>query len=58
MRVCMAQHSQSIETCVFAWHAVQQVAYADRVLLNKVDLVDDAHKKDVVRRIKVGTFVG
>lgn len=33
--------------------AVEQLAFADVVLLNKVDLVDDAEKAEVIKRIKV-----
>jgi G3E family GTPase len=37
--------------------AVEQVAFADRILLNKVDLVGEDEKQAVVRRIKVtGTW--
>ncbi|PNH12128.1 COBW domain-containing protein 1 [Tetrabaena socialis] len=32
--------------------AIEQLAFADRVLLNKVDLVTDEEKAEVVRRIK------
>ena len=34
--------------------AVQQIAFADKVLLNKVDLVSEEEKKAVVSRIRVG----
>jgi hypothetical protein len=34
--------------------AIQQVAFADKILLNKVDLVNEREKGEVVRRIKVG----
>jgi len=33
--------------------SVQQVAFADRILLNKIDLVTPAEKEDIVDRIKV-----
>jgi G3E family GTPase len=33
--------------------AVEQVAFADRILLNKCDLVDEAQLKEVERRIKM-----
>ena len=33
--------------------AVEQLAFADRVLLNKIDLVDDAELAAVERRIRV-----
>lgn len=32
--------------------AVEQLAFADKILLNKVDLVDDEEKQEVVKRIK------
>ncbi len=32
--------------------ALEQLAFADRVLLNKVDLVDDAHLAEVRRRVR------
>lgn len=32
--------------------SVQQVAFADRLLLNKTDLVSDAEKKDIIERIR------
>lgn len=35
--------------------AVQQVAFADRLLLNKTDLVSDAEKAAVIKRIRVGS---
>ena len=34
----------------FAW-PVQQIAFADKVLLNKVDLVDDEEKDELYDRI-------
>jgi G3E family GTPase len=37
-----------------ALQSVEQIAFADIILLNKVDLVDEAHKKRVISRIKVG----
>ncbi len=33
--------------------AVEQVAFADRILLNKVDLVDEGEKQEIVKRLKV-----
>lgn len=30
-----------------------QVAFADKILLNKIDLVTEEEKKEVTRRIKV-----
>lgn len=46
------------------WHAegsdclhrcsVQQIAFADRILLNKIDLVDAQEKEDIKERIRVG----
>lgn len=37
-----------------AWsQSVEQVAFADRILLNKIDLVDDATKKLVISKLKV-----
>jgi G3E family GTPase len=32
---------------------VQQVAFADKLLLNKIDLVDDAVKAQVIKRVRV-----
>ncbi|KAI3439001.1 hypothetical protein D9Q98_001413 [Chlorella vulgaris] len=32
--------------------SIQQVAFADKILLNKIDLVSEAEKKEVIRRIK------
>jgi G3E family GTPase len=32
---------------------VQQVAFADRLLLNKTDLVSEAEKAAVIKRIRV-----
>lgn len=34
--------------------AVEQVAFADRILLNKIDLVDEPTKQAVLGRVKVG----
>ena len=34
--------------------AVQQIAFADKILLNKVDLVSEEEKNAVVGRIRVG----
>jgi G3E family GTPase len=33
--------------------AIEQLAFADRVLLNKVDLVTDEERKEVIRRIRL-----
>ena len=33
--------------------AVEQIAFADRVLLNKIDLVSDEERKEVIRRIRL-----
>jgi G3E family GTPase len=33
--------------------AIEQLAFADRVLLNKVDLVTDVERKEVIRRIRL-----
>merc|ERR1719359_2190915 len=33
--------------------AVEQIAFADRILLNKCDLVDDAHLAEVEKRIRM-----
>lgn len=33
--------------------SIEQIAFADIILLNKTDLVDEAHKQRVVSRIKV-----
>lgn len=33
--------------------AVEQIAFADKILLNKVDLVTETEKAEVIRRIKV-----
>jgi G3E family GTPase len=35
--------------------AVQQVAFADKILLNKIDLVSEEDKQAVIRRIRVST---
>jgi G3E family GTPase len=35
--------------------AVQQVAFADRLLLNKTDLVSDAEKAAVIKRLRVSS---
>lgn len=32
---------------------MQQVAFADKILLNKLDLVSEADKKNVIKRIRV-----
>lgn len=37
--------------CLLA--AVEQIAFADRVLLNKTDLVSEEEKADIKTRIKV-----
>lgn len=37
--------------------AVQQVAFADRLLLNKTDLVSESEKNDVIRTLKVFPFL-
>jgi G3E family GTPase len=34
--------------------AVQQIAFADKILLNKTDLVTDDMKQAVIKRIRVG----
>lgn len=44
--------------CVFlcvsvSVHSVQQVAFADKILLNKTDLVAAADKANVIKRIRV-----
>jgi len=39
--------------CRAALAAVQQVAFADKILLNKIDLVSGAEKANVIRRIRV-----
>lgn len=47
----------SLSAALFAaWcaPAVQQVAFADKLLLNKIDLVSEAEKKSVINRVKVG----
>lgn len=47
----------SLSAALFAvWcaTAVQQVAFADKLLLNKIDLVSEAEKKNVINRVKVG----
>ena len=36
--------------------AVEQIAFADRILLNKVDLATDSEIKEVVKRIKASTL--
>lgn len=36
----------------------QQVAFADKILLNKVDLVSEAEKAEVIDRIKVNRNEG
>jgi G3E family GTPase len=33
--------------------AVEQIAFADRVLLNKIDLISDEERKEVIRRIRL-----
>lgn len=38
--------------------AIEQVAFADRIMLNKCDLVDSEIKTEVVKRIKVGQGSG
>jgi G3E family GTPase len=35
--------------------AVQQVAFADKILLNKIDLVAEADKAQVKKRIRVSS---
>ena len=37
-----------------AVQSVEQIAFADVILLNKTDLVDDAHQQRIKSRIKVG----
>jgi len=38
--------------------AVQQVAFADKILLNKTDLVSAADKANVLKRIRVSSWLG
>ncbi len=38
--------------------AVQQVAFADKILLNKLDLVSEAEKQAVIRRVRVSRRAG
>jgi G3E family GTPase len=51
----MAQHADCCcLTCPVAFYiCFVQVAFADKILLNKIDLVSEAEKKEVIRRIKV-----
>jgi G3E family GTPase len=39
---------------MFKYSTVQQIAFADRILLNKIDLVDEQEKEDIRERIQVG----
>lgn len=41
-------------SCYVVCCTVQQVAFADKILLNKTDLVSDADKAYVIKRIRVG----
>ena len=38
--------------CLCALQSVEQIAVADIILLNKVDLVDEAQRQRIVSRIK------
>lgn len=50
--------STELTNCFFQylsfWQAVQQVAFADKLLLNKVDLVSSMEKEEVLRALRVG----
>lgn len=44
--------------CYVPCPAVQQVAFADKILLNKTDLVSAADKSNVLKRIRVSSWFG
>lgn len=48
----VTQHLEEVKPNDVVNEAVQQVAFADKILLNKVDLVSDEEKKDVIDQIK------
>ncbi len=52
------QHLDDVKPDDVVNEAVQQIAFADKILLNKLDLVTDEQKRDVVKRIKVRRRAG
>ncbi len=49
----VTQHLDEVKPEGIVNEAVQQVAFADKLLLNKLDLVDQQGKRDVVKRVRV-----
>lgn len=49
----LIQHLDDVKQDGVENEAVEQLAFADRVLLNKIDLVTDAEREEVVRRIRL-----
>jgi G3E family GTPase len=49
----VTQHLDEVKPHGVVNEAVQQVAFADKLLLNKLDLVDEEQKKAVISRIRV-----
>ncbi|KAF7003446.1 hypothetical protein CFC21_018760 [Triticum aestivum] len=50
------QHLNEVKARWVVNEAVEQVAYADRIILNKTDLVDDTELEVLTNKIKVGWY--
>lgn len=46
------QHLDEVKPRFVVNEAVEQVAYADRIILNKIDLVDEAHLERLTKKVK------